>query len=207
MLGLIELEFTAPTVNSHVFMSRVDKCQPPCRDLKDSQPDRDKHVLPVVLADIVVHKRHDLRRCPAHAGADIDHDIDRHHKQRGRHALVRDVADPHGEMVVIDQYEVIEVAAHLFGRFHIGINIEFFSVRKRREFGRQGAVLDLFGKIQLCPDSLPLRCDRGQIVDIVDHIRLHLIDGAREIIDLLEFADVSEFLALRVLLREACRFD
>ena len=108
-------------------------------------------------------------------------------------------------MVVVDQHEVVEVTAYFFGRFHIGVNVKFRPVRKSREFGRKGAVLDLFGKRELRPDSLPLRRDQRQIVDVIDHIRLHLVDGAGEIIDFLEFTDVSEIFALRVLLREAGR--
>ena len=108
-------------------------------------------------------------------------------------------------MIVVDQPEVIEISSHLSGRRHRSINVKIRSVRKSRKCGRQRAVLYIFGKRQLRPDSLPFRRVCSQVLNIVDHVRLHLIDRAGQGIDLLKSADITEFLALGVLPRETGR--
>ena len=158
-----------------------------------------------MFTDIVVDKFHDLRRRSAHARPVVDHDIGRHHEERGRHALVRDISDPHSQMIVIDQREIVKVSSHFLGRRHGAVDIEVRSVRESRIPVRQRAVLDLSGKRELRVDPFSLCRYSRQVLYIAHHIRLHLVDGTGQVPYLVKFADVSELLALRILSREAGR--
>jgi hypothetical protein len=50
-----------------------------------------------------------------------------------------------------------------------------------------------------------LKCDYGDIADIVDHVRFHFIDRCREIRNLFKLADASERFALGVFFRQENR--
>ena len=178
VLGLIEFKRSALAIERRLFMPCVDKSKSARGNLQDSQPYRDKKVCLVVFADIIVDKSHDLRRRSAHTGPVVDHNVDRHHKQSRRHSFVRNIADPHGQMIVIEQAEVIEISSDFSGRLHVSIYVKIRSVGESRKFGRQRAVLYIFGKRQLHPDPLSFSRVGGQIFNIVDHVRLHLIDRA-----------------------------
>ena len=65
-----------------------------------------------------------------------------HHEKGSGNALAGYVADDQAQVILINQEEVIQVAADLPGRGHGGIEIELMSVRERRENLGQEAGLD-----------------------------------------------------------------
>ena len=81
-------------------------------------------------------------------------------------------------MILVQQAEVIEISSYISGRLHVSINVKIRSVGECRKFGGQRTVLYIFGKRQFRPDPLSFRRVGGQIINIVDHVRLHLIDRA-----------------------------
>ena len=66
-------------------------------------------------------------------------------------------------MIFVDQEEIIEISADLPGRTHGGINIEFPSVRERREDTRKHTVLNPVRHMKLCTDALLFPCDLSYI--------------------------------------------
>ena len=137
MFGLKKLKLSSLVVNRRILMPCVHKRESACRKLHNAEPYCDKQVRFVVLTDVVVYILHDLRRRAAHAGPYIDHDVGRHHEQRRRYALVRDVADPHAQMVVVDQHVTIKVSPHLSGRDCTSIDVKIHPLRKCRILGRK----------------------------------------------------------------------
>ena len=69
-------------------------------------------------------------------------------------------------MIVIDQEEIIEIAADLSGRIHRRVDIEFAPLREGREDAREHALLDLIGHVQLRADPLLLRGDGFHFIHI-----------------------------------------
>ena len=58
----------------------------------------------------------------------FDEGLGDHHEEGGGDALAGDVGDDHGQVVVVHQEEVVEVAAHLLGGVHGGVDIELLPV-------------------------------------------------------------------------------
>ena len=85
-------------------------------------------------------------------------------------------------------------------------DIELLTIREGRKLVRDRGLLDLAGKRQLGDDPFLVRRERGQVFDIADHVRLHRVDGAREVGKFRKTADLSERLALGVFLCKARRF-
>ena len=92
-----------------------------------------------------------LRRAPllSHRTEQIDHHSHRH---RGWHTPATDITHTEVETVVLHK-EVIEVATHLLGRFHHGIEIDIVTLRKSRELARHHSHLDVAGNAQLAIDT------------------------------------------------------
>ena len=70
-------------------------------------------------------------------------------------------------MVLIDQEEIVKVAAHLFRRVHAGIDIEFRTIREGWEGARQHRLLNTGRQRKLGADALFLRgnfLDPAQII-------------------------------------------
>ena len=116
------------------------------------------------------------------------------------------VPDHQGQMIVVDEIEIVKVASDLSGRIHGAEDIELLTIREGRKLVRDRGLLDLAGKRQLGDDPFSVRRESGQVFDIADHVRLHRVDGVREPGKLFEFADLAERLSLGVLLCKARRF-
>ena len=95
-------------------------------------------------------------------------------------------------MVVIHQEEVVEVAPHLLGRRHAGVDIKLRPLREGGENPGQHIRLDLGGHIQLRPDPLIFCGDRHEAAEIGYHVLLHLAEGVCQQLHLIPRADVRD---------------
>ena len=101
----------------------------------------------------------DACRGHAHHGHALQDDLACHHEQRRRNALAGYVRNDHAQVVVVDEEVVVEVAAHLLGRGHAGINLKLRPIREGRENVGQHRRLDVRRQRQLRADSFLFRRD------------------------------------------------
>ena len=78
-------------------------------------------------------------------------------------------------MVVVNEEEIVEIAADLFGGSHRSVQIELLSFGERREDSRQIIRLNLRGDVQFCSNALLLRCDGGQVRDAAVGRNVHYL--------------------------------
>ena len=164
-------------------MSGIGAGQKSRIQVQNPQPHGHKHLGLVVFADLGVHRVQDLTGAAPLLRPIVDEDFCRHHKQRRRNPLVRDIRDQDGQMAVIDQEEVIEVSSHLFGRCHAGIEVEVFPVGKCGENMRQHGFLDLGCRAQFRADTLLLGGNPGEVVGIVHNTVFHGLDLTIQVAD------------------------
>ena len=160
-------------------------------DLQHAHPPGHEQSGVIALAQLFVGLGEHRARRLLILGVVFDEGLGNHHKQRRGHPLAGYVGDNHRQVVVVHQEEVVEVAAHLLGRVHGGIHVEFLPLREGRENSGQHVRLDLGGHIQLGADALLLRRDGGQVLDVLVDLQLHGFDGLREGLDLVAGADVQ----------------
>lgn len=79
-----------------------------------------------------------------------------HHEHRRGHALAGYVRHHQRQVVVVDQEEVVKVAADLLGRAHGGKDVKLLPAREGREDARQHRRLNVLGHVQLRADALAL---------------------------------------------------
>ena len=152
--------------------------------IQDAEPDRDKHLGRVVFTDPLVHLPEHLRRMDAGLGRIVDHDAGHHHEEGGRDSLSRDVRHHEAKVILIDQEEVVEVAAHLLGRIHGGMDVQVVPVRVGREDVRQHGFLNPLRQIQLGADAFLLPGDLGQVFHIMGHAHFHIPQNQGQMLEL-----------------------
>ena len=86
-------------------------------------------------------------------------------------------------MILVDQEEIIEVAADLLGRVHAGIDVKLLPIREGGENAGQHIRLDPGGKGQLRADTLLLRRDPGDLADVVPGLLGERGKGLRQDLD------------------------
>ena len=123
-------------------------------DLQDAQPDGDEHLFRIAGADLLVDGSEDLRGRKLMHSHMMDQGGRQHHEKGSGNALAGYVADDQAQVILINQEEVIQVAADLPGGGHGGIEIELMPVRERREDLGQEAGLDPGGQGKLRGDTL-----------------------------------------------------
>ena len=95
-------------------------------------------------------------------------------------------------MIVVDQEEIIEIAAHFPGRIHGGIQVKILSpVGKRREFAGQYVGLDLRRDAELSAGPCLLPRDFDQVLQVPDDSSLHGADLMVQIFDLVMAVEVQ----------------
>ena len=94
-------------------------------------------------------------------------------------------------MILIDQEEIIKIAAHFFCRIHAGINVKFIPIRKCRENTRQHRCLNLGCDIQFCPHTLFFCSYFCQMVDVVIDLHFHGFDGFAQLLNLIPGMDIE----------------
>ena len=154
MAILDDLEIAVRLFENRAFVSGVHRGQHSALQVQNAEPHGDEHFFVVAGAQRrVCGFQHVFRRF-AHFGVAADRHLGGHHKQRGRHALVRYVRDHHAEVVVVHHEEIVEIAADLFRGGHGRIDIEFLPVRESRENTGQRAGLNAGRHIQFTADPL-----------------------------------------------------
>ena len=94
-------------------------------------------------------------------------------------------------MFLIDEVEVVEVAAHGPGRVHGGVEVDLGPVREGRENVGQHGRLDPCGKVQLRADAFLLGGGGGELVHVLGHVSLHIGHGKAQVLDLVAGVDVQ----------------
>ena len=139
-----------------VLVTRVGGRDPAGADLQNAEPYRNKHLHLVVRAQALVRFCEDLRGAlPEHRAGLYDHLRD-HHEQGSRYPLPADVRDQQGQVILVDQEEIVKIPADHSRRFHGREDVEFLPLRERRERLRQHAPLDTSRHVQLRFDALLL---------------------------------------------------
>ena len=69
-------------------------------------------------------------------------------------------------MVIINEEEIIEIAADLLGRFHRSEDVKLFSSGEWREYIRQHIRLNFCRKLKFCPDTLFLSSNFCNVLNI-----------------------------------------
>ena len=166
-----------------IFVAGVGRRDLSGRDLQDSQPDRDEHLDLIAGAQCLVGLLQNLGRRPSQHGAALQNHFGNHHEQSRRNALAAHVRHDHAQMILVDQEEVIEIAADLSRGVHFGIQIEFLPVRERRENMRQHAGLNLICHVQLRADPLLFLCDLRDVLDVLLRPLRQLVKRQRQHFD------------------------
>ena len=157
MLVFIKLKNAARLPERREFVARVGGGQPAGGQFEDTHPHRDEHLRFVVGTDRIISPFQDLRRRIAHHRHALQDDLARHHEQRSGYTLAGHIRDHHAQVIVVDQEVVVEVAAHLLGRIHAGVDVKFPAHREGREDVRQHGRLDVCRQRQLRADPGGLR--------------------------------------------------
>ena len=152
---------------------------------QNTQPHGDEHLRIVVLAQLAVHLFQHRLGGQAALRRRLQQRFGDHHKQCRRNALPGYVGHDQRQMVIIHQEEIVEIAAHLLGRGHGGVNIELMPLRERRENARQHGSLDMPGHVQLRADALLLRRNAAQIADILIQLRHHVLERLGQVLHLI----------------------
>ena len=134
--------------------------------IEHPEPDRDKHLLAVIRANLLIHRAQHLGGALVVHGVVLHQDLGNHHKQRGRDALAGNIRHNKAKMRIVDQEEIVEIAADLLGRGHRGIDVKFRAFREGREDVGQHVRLNLRGKGQFRADALFLLRDGNDFRDV-----------------------------------------
>ena len=184
MLVLEELERAVGMAEGGVLVARVGGRQDAGRHFEDAEPGGDEHVLVVAFTQLLVDVGEDFGRRAAQLGAVLDHDLGRHHEEGGRGAFAGNVRNDEAEVVVVDEEEVIEVAADFLGGGHMGVKAELVPFRERREGVRDDPLLDAARDIQFAFHPVFLGRDRLQVLGVIHDGEFHLVDVHRQQFDL-----------------------
>ena len=184
MAVLHQLKTAVGAAESGELVSRAGGGEDAGTHFEDAEPGGDEHVVGVALAHGPVDVLEDLARGAAVLCPVLEDDLGDHHEQGGRDPFPGDVRHDECQMVIVDEEEVVEVAADFLGRVHGGIQVEFVPFREGREVARQDASLDGVRDVQLTGQALPLGGERLQVVHIVQDGVLHLVDVHGEQFDL-----------------------
>ena len=131
--------------DDRIFMPGVGGNDLPGRDLQHAEPGGDEHLLVIALADGGIGPLQHFCRRDAHLRKVLQQDFGHHHEERRGHTLARDVGNHETEVVLVNQEEVVEVAADLFRRVHGGVDVKLRPVGEGRIDVRQHVRLDLPG--------------------------------------------------------------
>ena len=126
-------------------------------DFQDAEPDGDEHLLRIAGADLLIDLGQDFTGVQLMLGDVMNEGGGLHHEEGSRDALAGNIADDDTEMVIINEEEVIEVAADLPGGIHGGIDAELVPVREGMGRIGQEAGLDPGGEGELRGDALLLQ--------------------------------------------------
>ena len=94
-------------------------------------------------------------------------------------------------MRVVNQEEIIKIAAHLFCRIHHGIYIKFFPFRIRREYLRQHANLNGCCQTQLRLNPFFFRRSFRQVVFVNSNFLLHISHNLAQFFQLIACLNVQ----------------
>ena len=161
-----------------ILVSRAGRGQYARGKLQDAQPDGHKHLRLIMLTDAFIDKRQDFPRGSAHHRPVTDQDVCNHHEQGRGNPFPRYVPDHHGQVIIVNKEEIIEIAADLPGRCHGSEDIQVFPVRKSREYIRNRIGLDGPGQIQFRNNPFLFRRESRQVVNIVHHVLFHGVNRA-----------------------------
>ena len=174
VLVLHQLIETVLPADHRVLMAGVGRNALSGIQVQDADPYRDEQIRFIAVTELIVDVVENLRRRVSHQRPVLDQNLGNDHEQRRRYALSGYIRHDHGQMGIIHQEEVVEIAAHFLGRVHGGINLELSPFREGGENIRQHICLNLGGDIQLRADSLLLRGHLQKLPDVGIHILLHL---------------------------------
>ena len=165
-------ESALPAVKDRVLMTGAGRNKLSGRNRQDAQPDGHEHGVLISFAEAVVDIAEDFSRSAASVreGDIFDQGLGNDHEESCGHALARDIRHDQSQMVVVDQEKVIEIASHLFGGIHDGIEIKLLPFRKCREMVGQHIDLNIRGDREFGIQAL-FFC--GDIHDLA-HIPPHL---------------------------------
>ena len=137
VLILEDLELPVRLPNNRVFMAGICRRDEAGRQLEDAEPDRDEHIFVIMLVNLVVHSLQTLLRRVTQQKYVVEKRLCDHHVHGSRNTFSGDIRHDKGEMIIVYQEEIVEIAGNLLCRYHGGINIEIFSVRVSRKIRRE----------------------------------------------------------------------
>ena len=160
----------AVTHHYRIFMTGICTLHLSGRKIDDTDPYGYEHLRIISFAKRIVGAVQDCRRRLAGFRKAADRSLGTHHEQCCRDTLSGYIRDHQGQLVLIDEEEVIEVSAHLFCRIHGCIDLKI--IPREFEICRKRGCLNGTCEFQLLLDPL-LRCidvalqDLHGLVDIV----------------------------------------
>ena len=168
------------TPENGIFVSGVGGNEFSGGDGENAEPDGDEHFHGVVLTEPLIDEFQNFRGGPAGERAVLDECFRNDHEERRGNTFSGNICHDEGEMVVIDQVEVVEVAADLPGRLHAGEEIEFSAFREGRENRGEHGGLDAVRDVKLRGDAFPVCRDTDEILPGGFDALLHVQDGFRK---------------------------
>ena len=103
----------------------------------------------------------------------FDQRLGNHHKQCGGDSLAGDIRDDQRQMIIINQEEIVEIAADFLGRIHGCKEFKLLPIREGRKYTGQRIELDSAGQVQFCPDAFFFRGGPFDSLLVLCQVLLH----------------------------------
>ena len=153
-------------------------------DLQNRQPHGHKQLRLVALEQLLIDIGQSHRRRFTALNTVAQQNARDHHEQRRRHTLSGHIRHHQADVIVVEQEEIVEIAADLLRRIHGGVNIKFIAVREGREQMRQLAGLNGLRHAKLGTDPLLLRRHLADLLHIPHRLFRQRCEGLRQHLDL-----------------------
>ena len=172
-------------------MSGIGKTDFSGSGIEDGAEHRGEHAAVIVRRKYIVYAGKYLVRLSKPLPLGLQQGLCHHHVQRGRHTLAGDIGNQETEIVVVDEKEIVEVAADLFGRIHGGENIELGTIRKGGEYaGSRLAWMSVATLSSLWMRSLAAVVS-VRFRDVLLQVRGHPVEGVGKLLDLVAGANIQ----------------
>ena len=126
----------------------------------------------------------------------MQHGSGHNHKQCSRYPFTGNVANGHGEVILIHQIKIVKIPANLFGCLHGSVNIKFRFIRKGRKGFGQHPFLDMPGNRQLSRDAFLFRSHFGKVRNMGFKRCGHVIHTVRKLFYLISGLQGQRFVQI-----------
>ncbi|MBE6470413.1 MAG: hypothetical protein E7000_01720 [Coriobacteriaceae bacterium] len=197
-VGLFRQLPRAIAINRKLFVAGIGIDERSSGNLEHAEPCGREHVVIVLFREVDVCLVQHVIGAQSRKRFHLDDGLRQHHEQRGGNALTRDIRHDEREVIVVDEEEIVEVAADFLCGFHRRKQVEFIAPRNRGGDIGQRVRLDVGSHVEVglhgCDrvfqhpdrfvDVVGKRRELGGFAHVNDHIQVAVRDLAQTAVDL-----------------------